>query len=549
MFTQRTKKNIAWSTSAVLSLSVLAACGSGGAANEPKAEAPAPATAGETKAEPRGKITVSIYDRGQIPKEEGTYSDNRWTRWINENGPVDVEFVPIPRNESQQKYSMLFASGEAPDLVLEYDNAFVNTLWAQKQLLPLDDLIAEHSTEYKKLLEKFPELKKLATKPDGKMYEIARIMKPEVLGMMVIRKDWLDKLGLQVPQTIEELYQVADAFANGDPDGNGKKDTFGINLSQHATYYVDAMFQNEMFIVENGELIRQFDRIKPAYEFKRRLFENNIVDKDFLTDTNGQKAEQDFASGKLGIYLAYSSVISRNFDTLKQNTPGAEIVAMPFPKTEYGQFGPDFNPPFQLTGSVNAKAKDPVAVMKYIDFMVSEPTVQYFANGEEGVHYTASASGCPQPIDREKNKTEMGYINDYKMFMPTYLLKTCAVNERSLESTNAIDQEWIQIATEAQKLYLDPNRPHPGFTHAKFRPALEKDLNTLFNDGRNTMNEIMAKTIVSGNAYTVDQGVADVVSAWNQAGGKKLEEWYKNWYQENKDSWLFMQDLYQMEFE
>ena len=169
MFTQRTKKNIAWSTAAVISLSVLAACGSN-AANEPKAEAPAPAPAagGETKPEPRGKISVSIYDRGLIPAEEGTYSDNRWTRWINENGPVDVEFVQIPRNESQQKYSMLFASGEAPDLVLEYDNAFVNTLWAQKQLLPLDDLIAEHSTEYKKLLEKFPELKKLATKPDGK---------------------------------------------------------------------------------------------------------------------------------------------------------------------------------------------------------------------------------------------------------------------------------------------------------------------------------------------------------------------------------------------
>ncbi|WP_309119267.1 extracellular solute-binding protein [Paenibacillus sp.] len=544
----RMKKTVALSTAAVMTLSILAACGS--AANEPKSEpaAETPSTGGEAP-EARGKISVSIYDRGQIPKEEGTYSDNRWTRWINENGPVDVEFVPIPRNESQQKYSMLFASGEAPDLVLEYDNAFVNTLWAQKQLLPLDDLIAEHSTEYKKLLEKFPELKKLATKPDGKMYEVARIMKPEILGMMVIRKDWLDKLGLQVPKTVEELYQVADSFANGDPDGNGTKDTFGINLSQFATYYVDAMFQNEMFILQDGELIRQFDRMKPAYEFKRRLFENNIVDKDFLTDTNGQKAEQDFASGKLGIYLAYASVISKNYDTLKSSVPGAEIVAMPFPASEFGQFGPDFNPPFQLTGSVNAKAKDPAAVMKYIDFMVSESTVKHFAYGEKGVHYNESASGCPQPIDRDKNKAEMGYTNDYRMFMPTYLLQTCAVNDRSLESENPIDQEWIAIAEEATKLYLDPNRPHPGFTHAKFRPALDKDLNTIFNDGWNTMNEIMAKTVVSGNSYTVDQGVADVISAWDAAGGKKLEEWYKNWYQENKDSWLFMEDLYQMKFE
>lgn len=542
------KKGMALSLTAAMSLAaVLAACSDSGK----EAEKPAASAGGKETAAPakRGSISAAIYDRGQVPKEEGTYTENRWTKWINENGPVDVKFVPIPRNESQQKFSILFASGEAPDLILEYDNAFVNTLWSQKQLMPVNDLIEKSSTEYKKVLEKFPAIKKLATKPDGKMYEFAKVTKPEVLGAMVIRKDWLDKLNLKVPETVEELYQVADAFANKDPDGNGKKDTFGINLSQFASFYVDAMFQNEMFIVDNGELIRQFDRIKPAYEFKKKLFDNGIVDKDFLADKNGQKAEQDFANGKLGIFLAYSSVINKNFDTLKKGTPSAQIVAMPFPKSPYGQFGPDFNPPLSLTASINARAKDPQAVMQYIDFMVKPSTVDTFTNGIENVHYKKDASGCPQPIDAAKNKTEMGYINDYKMFMPTYNLKVCTIGGRSPQSANPLDQEWIKLAQDMDKLYLDPARPHPGFTHSKFRPSLDKELNTIFNDGWNNMNDIMAKAVVSGNAYTVDQGVKDVKEAWDKAGGKKLEDWYKNWYKENKNSWIFMDELYKMKFD
>lgn len=516
---------------------VLSGCGSDG-----KQAADGAAGAGKES------VSVSIYDRGQIPKEEGTYADNRWTKWIDENGPVDVEFVPIPRNESQQKYSMLFASGDAPDLVLEYDTDFLNSLWTQKQLLPLDELIESGSTEYKALLEKVPALRTLGTKPDGKLYGIGMVTKPEVLGAMVIRQDWLDKLGLEVPQTVDELHAVADAFANKDPDGNGVKDTFGMNLSQFASFYVDAMFQNEMFIIEDGQLVRQFDRIKPAYDFKKKLFENGIVDKDFLSDKNGQKAEQDFASGKLGIYLAYRSVISKNFDTLKNTDPNAKITAMAFPESQFGRFGPDFNPSIQITGAVNANAKNPEAVMDYIDFMVTPSTVETLTNGVEGEHYTREGDKI-KPVDEQKNETEMGYLNDYRMFMPKYILDSGSVDGRQLDSKDPVDREWLAIAAEMDKLYLDPAHPHPGFTHAKFRPSLDKAMTTTFNDGWNTMNDTMAKAVVSGSGYSVDQGVADVQKSWDASGGPALEDWYANWYQDNKDSWIFMEQLYTMKFE
>lgn len=47
----------------------------------------------------------------------------------------------------------------------------------------------------------------------------------------MIRQDWLDNLNLQAPQTTDELYTVAKAFTDNDPDQNGKNDTYGIQLT------------------------------------------------------------------------------------------------------------------------------------------------------------------------------------------------------------------------------------------------------------------------------------------------------------------------------
>ena len=88
----------------------------------------------------RPKITVTVYDRGNVPASEGTIENNRWTRWINENGPVDVTFVAIPRVNPQQKLNTLFASGTAPDLIFEYNPNIKTLLYQQGMVMPLKQL-------------------------------------------------------------------------------------------------------------------------------------------------------------------------------------------------------------------------------------------------------------------------------------------------------------------------------------------------------------------------------------------------------------------------
>ena len=64
------------------------------------------------------------------------------------------------------------------------------------------------------------------------MYEVGKVKEAVTQHMLLlIRTDWLKKLNLSMPTTTEELMAVAKAFAEQDPDGNGKKDTYGMNMS------------------------------------------------------------------------------------------------------------------------------------------------------------------------------------------------------------------------------------------------------------------------------------------------------------------------------
>lgn len=86
---------------------------------------------------------------------------------------------------------------------------------------------------------------------------------------LLIRNDWLKKLNLQMPQTIDDLYNVAKAFTEDDPNGNHKKDEYGINLSSFSGGGVNQMFGAVNWTLKDGQMIHDWDRFKAANAFKK----------------------------------------------------------------------------------------------------------------------------------------------------------------------------------------------------------------------------------------------------------------------------------------
>ncbi|WP_238653070.1 extracellular solute-binding protein [Paenibacillus piscarius] len=512
------------------------------------------ATQGTDKGEgsgKRGSITVSLYDRGSVPAEEGTMSDNRWTQWVNENGPVNVKYVTVPRFESLQKFNVLFASKSAPDLIFEFDTAYQGQLYNQKQLLPLDDLIDSSSTEYKAMLEKYPALRKAGTMADGKLYTVGRPVQFGPQHYLFIRNDWLKKLNLEVPTTPEELLKVAKAFTEQDPDGNGKADTYGTGLSFVAGIILNNMFGTGFtlfgedqypWVLENDQVVHDWDRIKAAVSFQKELYAAGVADKDFVTDKNGEKQKQDWISGKLGIYGGNGADVS-TYETLKKNSPEAEVIPIALPTTEFGQFSPTLTSPIQMTGMVNAAAKDPESVMKMIDFMVTETYTTTIQNGIEGVHYKKTADGRAEVIDPEKNKKELEYNRDMGMLTPligkNYGLKN-KVNPTPAE------QDFIEIYKMAEKLYMNPDRPIVGITQKAFLPLLPQELTQINTNANKTILDRAMQAIVSSDPASVDQFIEEAKGVWEKAGGTKVDEFYASWYQEHKADAIMLKDIYEM---
>lgn len=551
MFAKR-KQWVMMLLTAVSVLLVAAGCsGSGGEKEEPKSTNAGgePVAAATDKPKERGKASVVIQDRGGVAATEGTYEDNRWTKWILENGPVDMTFVPVLRSESKKLLNVMFASGSAPDIVNETNAPFRNNLYEQKQLLPLDDLL-QYMPNYQKLIDEYPQLKQVGTKSDGKLYEIGRINEANPLHVFFIRTDWLEKLKLEVPKTTDELLAVAKAFAEQDPDGNSQRDTYGINISYYSEGLINEMFgiqQEHSWNVEDGKIIRQWDKELAALTFKKQLYDQKIIDSDYISDKDGSKAKQDFLNGKLGIYANFSmswfDFTTKDLVTLKNNVPDAVVAPMAFPESPFGQYTGAVDNPIQMTTVFNVNTKDPVAAAEYVNFILEPETTKMLMKGEEGTHWVAGANGCATYPDSEKWTTEAGYAGGYGLFLSRGTDK-CNFVVNLFDPADELQKAGLDMYLAAKEMYLDPSKQYPGFTLGDHIPGLPSDLDVIRANVLKEINDLYVKAIVSGAKYSADQAVADAQAAWEKAGGAKIIDFMNEWYAANKDIAFMADDLW-----
>lgn len=143
---------------------------------------------------------------------------------IEELTNADIQFSWIPDASKEERLNTSLASGSLADIV---------SLTILENSSVRNALKAGVFWEVGPYLDEFPNLKGISqdmrnsASIEGKLYGIP-MQKQVARNGVIIRKDWLDRLGLPVPKTTAELMQVAKAFTEQDPDGNGVKDTTGF---------------------------------------------------------------------------------------------------------------------------------------------------------------------------------------------------------------------------------------------------------------------------------------------------------------------------------
>lgn len=479
------------------------------------------------------EISITILERGKCPAEEGTMEENRWTQWINENSPVKVKWVPVPRTESVAKINALFASGEAPDLVWEFGKNFMDNLIQQGVVQPVGEYVETYSTEYKAYLEEHKELLPYITSStDGQMYGMTSARTPLNTANhgMWIRKDWLDQLGLEMPKTMDELYEVALHFVTDDPDQNGQDDTFGITFNYNFYTIMKTLYgqpDNNMQVVD-GKLEDWIgsQAYKDCFTMLKQMYENGILDPEFVTDTNYEKQRQNLVTGKAGIYMAGWDC-QAEWKELKQNVPEAELVPLEPVETSYGKFGLYQEPPALSMICMNKDASDPQACMEFLDWLMIDGwfPLKY---GIEGENYEL-VDGVAQAIDAEKNEKELAYANEYAIVsaeeiddVETYMKVTAAKDEPS--------QQYVDYRISA----LETAMKNPFPRDIPYLPSTE--LSSKFNsDFSETLTSIEVR-MISDPDYSVEEGISEINNEKEILGFSEVMEERNVWYEENKDS-------------
>ena len=327
-----------------------------------------------------------------------------WKEASEKTGIRIKSTVPSTATDEETAYATMLAGDKLPDMIKTNADK-LKTLGDDGALIPLDDLIEEHAPNIKAFFEQCPEAKQSATGNDGKIYFIPGSLSgldnaAAPAEGFFIRTDWLEKLNLKVPTTIDELHDVLYAFKTQDPNGNGIQDEIPFFDRKQ---WADRMFQlfcaSDKWMIDEktGKMVHGAiqENYKNAMKTMAQWFKEGLIDNEIYTRSSAR--EQLLGQNLGGCTYDWFSSTSKFNETYAKEIEGFKFEAMLPPKDVEGKVKNVWTRS-TLHGrgwgiTIDCPEEDVVNAIKYFDFWMSEEGQQLMAFGVEGVSYTLDESG------------------------------------------------------------------------------------------------------------------------------------------------------------
>ncbi|WP_018750646.1 extracellular solute-binding protein [Paenibacillus sanguinis] len=405
---------------AILTLSlVLAGCGSGnnvGGNGSAATTDTAPSTAEDQSEAPQGPTEITI----MLPLNTSETPPDTIKTELEKLTNTKLTYQFFPADTYEEKLNTAFATSSLPQ---------VTYLKNQTTFIQMKEAIKDGQFwEIEPYLGEFPNLSKMKTeilnntRVDGKLYSLY-IGRPLARQGMIYRKDWADKLGISAPANVDELFEMAKAFTEQDPDGNGQKDTIGLvdrnELVYGAFKTVSAWFGTpNNWGEKDGSLQPEF--MFPQYvdtmDFFKKLRDNGYMNQDFAA-TSKTDAVNMFTSGKAGMYIGGSmqDIDSLNKDLIK-NAPDAVLDTHSMVAGKDGAFAqwmiPGYNNIVLFPKSSVKSEEELKKLLAFFDKMMTPEVANLMYWGIEGTHYTVVDGKAKVTDDKELIEREVKPFKD-----------------------------------------------------------------------------------------------------------------------------------------
>lgn len=321
--------------------------------------------------------------------------------WQKRTG-VRLKFIQPPTNQAKESMNVLLASGDLPDMMeYEWDSHPGGPEKAIKDgyILRLNDLIDKHAPNLKKYLAEHPDIDKQVKTDNGSYYVFPFIRGDDLLRTFqgpIIRKDWLDELGLGMPETMDEWYTVLKAFKEkkgveapltflGVPNP-----LFGIEGGA----FVGAFGIKKGFYLDNGQV--KFGGIEQGYKqflaTFHKWYAEGLIDRNIAT-VDTKTMDSNMINGRSGATIWNAGAgIGKWQPIVQEKEKEAMFDAAPYPVLKKGD-KPEFGQrsyAYVGTGGVaiSTKSKHAEEAVKLLDYGYSEEGHMLFNFGVEGTSYS-----------------------------------------------------------------------------------------------------------------------------------------------------------------
>lgn len=334
-----------------------------------------------------GKMTGM--NNSNLPKGD-TYEDNGYTRYLKKQLNIQNKdvFEAGENDNYQETVSMTIASRELPDVMVVNDMDML-------QLLVDNDLIEDLTQVYedctssriKDIYNSYGSEILDNVMFDGKLMALPETNIDDGPSLCWLRKDWMDKLGLDAPETVEDVENIVHEFVQKDPGGNGKGETVGLVCDDELTggcgYSYE--YQNDIIFASFGAFPKQWiynkdgevvygsvqNEAKAALGKLRQMYQQGTLDNNFLMRESSNIIEL-IVSGKCGSFFGPWWSPNNPLMSAMQKNPNAEWQPYLIQTDKDGQTSFASQNPNDKYVVVRKGYKHPEIVMKIVSVLFDD---------------------------------------------------------------------------------------------------------------------------------------------------------------------------------
>lgn len=438
----KSKKILAMLIAAAMTTSCLAGCGQQAGTNK-ESEKASESKVEESKAESSSVVDeeASLFNvEGQLPivnepitlkvlavddprHPMGHTQDSLIWDWLTEQTGIQFEVETYMSEDLATKLPLIMAGDDLPDIFTECGFSYgdLETYANAGKILPLNDLIEEYGYYTKQAMEERPDAVPAFYASDGNCYGLPRITIRDTPCIYGINQEWLDNLGLEVPTSFEELYDVLVAFKEKDANGNGDpNDEIPWSMSPGNMNTIRWLLSTvgiagywpisgAIFDDKDGDvfMVNTSDQYRELLTFMNKCYEDGLLIQEAFTQSSAEHGAL-YEANRVGLLNQVGTHDLTEKACGKVLTYTGLVIGLGDYEPVHG-IGPSFNPNLF---SISATTEYPEICFLLGDYLYSQEASWMTSYGKEGESFTWT--------DEENLQFTAG-TNNYSLFTNVYL--------------------------------------------------------------------------------------------------------------------------------